>query len=158
MLLDKTKSTKVKNGFDITDCHAIISKAECSNHPSARPGSPLYDKATAQVKKEIEAGHYVICGSKPDIISPMAAIPKPDGDVRLIHDCSRPTGKAVNDYCTTDWHQKFSRVDDAAALMTHGCFFSGKLICALHTEVSKSVLKVNMQQVLSGTLAVKIFT
>ena len=56
----------------------------------------------------------------------MAAIPKPDGDVRLIHDCSRPTGKAVNDYCTTDWHQKFSRVDDAAALMTHGCFF-GKI-------------------------------
>ena len=86
----------------------------------------MYDKATAQVKKEIEAGHYVICGTKPDIISPMAAIPKPDGDVRLIHDCSRPTGKAVNDYCTTDWHQKFSRVDDAAALMTHGCFF-GKI-------------------------------
>ena len=53
----------------------------------------------------------------------MAAIPKPDGDVRLIHDCSRPTGKAVNDYCTTDSHQKFSRVDDAAALMSPGCFF-----------------------------------
>ena len=52
----------------------------------------------------------------------MVAIPKPGGDVRLIHDCSRPTGKAVNDYCTTDWHQKFSRVD-AASLMTHGCFF-----------------------------------
>ena len=54
----------------------------------------------------------------------MAAIPKPDGDVRLIHDCSRPTGRAVNDYLTTDWHQKFSRLDDAAALMTPGCFFA----------------------------------
>ena len=84
----------------------------------------MYNKATAQVKKEIEAGHYVVCKKKPDIISPMAAIPKPDGDVRLIHDCSRPTGRAVNDYCTTDWHQKFSRVDDAAALMTPGCFFA----------------------------------
>ena len=84
----------------------------------------MYEKATAQVKKEIESGHYVICETKPDIVSPMAAIPKPDGDVRLIHDCSRPTGKAVNDYCTTDWHQKFSRVDDAAALMTPGCFMA----------------------------------
>ena len=114
----------VKNGFHIIDNDAVISQAECSNHPSAKPGSPLYEKASAQVKKEIEAGHYVVCESKPTIISPMAAIPKPDGDVRLIHDCSRPAGKAVNDYCTTDWHQKFSTVDSAAALMTEGCFFA----------------------------------
>ena len=53
----------------------------------------------------------------------MAAIPKPDGDVRLIHDCSRPTGKSVNDYCTEDWEMKFARVDDAANLMTNGCYF-----------------------------------
>ena len=54
----------------------------------------------------------------------MAAIPKPDGGVRLIHDCSRPTGMAVNDYCSADWHQKFSRVDDAALLMTPGCYLA----------------------------------
>ena len=35
-----------------------------------------------------------------------------------------PTGKVVNDYCTTDWHQKLSKVDDAAALMTTGCFLA----------------------------------
>ncbi|MCG8049284.1 MAG: reverse transcriptase domain-containing protein, partial [Candidatus Thiodiazotropha endolucinida] len=114
----------IKNGFSIIDENATISKVECSNHPSARQGSPLYEKATAQVQKEIEAGHYVICNEKPEIISPMAAIPKPDGEVRLIHDCSRPFGKAVNDYCTTDWHQKFSRVDDAASLMSHKCYFA----------------------------------
>ena len=54
----------------------------------------------------------------------MAAIPKPDGGVRLIHDCSRPTGKSVNDYNSTDWQQKFARIDDAANLMTQGCFFA----------------------------------
>ncbi len=53
----------------------------------------------------------------------MAAIPKPDGDVRLIHDCSRPIG-AVNDYCSTDWKQTCSRVDGAAAHMNNGCFFA----------------------------------
>ena len=54
----------------------------------------------------------------------MAAIPKPDGDVRLIHDCSRPSGGAVNDYCSSDWKQKFSRIDDASSLMTEGCYFA----------------------------------
>ena len=49
---------------------------------------------------------------------------KPDGDVHLIHDCSRPVGEAVNDYCSTDWQQKFSRVDDAAKVMTEGCYFA----------------------------------
>ena len=114
----------INSGFNITDDDAHITLIKCSNHPSARPGSPLYEKASAQVQNEIEAGNYVICDSQPTIVSPMAAIPKPDGDVRLIHDCSRPVGKAVNDYCTSDWHQKFSRVDDAALLMTHGCYFA----------------------------------
>ena len=67
---------------------------------------------------------YVVCDPPPKIVSPMAAIPKPDGGVRLIHDCSRPPGKSVNDYNSADWHQKFSRIDDAANLMTQGCYFS----------------------------------
>ena len=116
----------------------MISQAECINHPSAKPGSPLYEKASAQVKKEIEAGTYVVCETKPAIISPMAAIPKPDGDVRLIHDCSRPAGKAVNDYCTTDWHQKFSTVDNAATLMTQGCFFSKVALRSAYRSVKIS--------------------
>lgn len=99
----------IKNGFNIIDEAVAVTPVQCSNHPLARPGSPFYEKASAQVKKEIEAGNYTVCTSRPDIISPMAAIPKPDGDVRLIHDCSRPAGKAVNDYCSSDWHQKFSR-------------------------------------------------
>ena len=66
----------------------------------------------------------MVCEAPPKIVSPMAAIPKPDGDVRLIHDCSRPIGEAVNDYCSTDWQFKFARVDDAANLMTPGCYFA----------------------------------
>ena len=54
----------------------------------------------------------------------MGIIPKPDGGVRLIHDCSLPRGGSVNDYCSSHWHQKFSRVDDAAALVTGGCYMA----------------------------------
>ena len=114
----------ISNGFDIIDEDSDISPVLCANHPSAKPSSPLYAKASAQVLNEIECGNYVICDSAPEVVSPMAAIPKPDGGVRLIHDCSRPPGRSVNDYCSTDWKQKFARVDDAASLMTEGCWFS----------------------------------
>ena len=72
------------------------------------------------------------------IISPMAAIPKPDGDVRLIHDYSRPVGETVNDYCSTNWQQKFARVDDAAAVMTKGCFFAKVDLRSAYRSVSLS--------------------
>lgn len=114
----------IKHGFDIIDEGSEVNPVSCPNHPSARPNSPLYDKATSQVIKEIENGHYVVCDTPPQIVSPMAVIPKPDGDVRLIHDCSRPVGEAVNDYCSVDWQQKFARVDDAAAVMTENCYFA----------------------------------
>ena len=114
----------VEHGFDIIDTDTHISKVTCPNHPSARPGSPLYDKATEQVLHEIECGNYVVCDKPPTIVSPMAAIPKPDGGVCLIHDCSRPHGQSVNDYCSSDWNQKFARVDDAASMITPGCYFA----------------------------------
>lgn len=114
----------IKNGFDIIDPESDVFPVTCANHPSARPNSPLYAKASNQVLKEIECGNYVVCDEAPKVVSPMAAIPKPDGGVRLIHDCSRPHGRAVNDYSSSDWKQKFARVDDAASLMTEGCYFS----------------------------------
>lgn len=114
----------IKNGFDIIDPDTNISNVKCRNHPSAQPSSVLYEKASKQVLKEVELGNYVICDEPPIILSPMAAIPKPDGDVRLIHDCSRPAGQSVNDHCSSDWSQKFARVDDAANLMTEGCYFA----------------------------------
>ena len=69
-------------------------------------------------------GHYEVLSEPPEIIRPISVIPMPNGDVRLIHDCSRPEGQAVNDYCTADWKQNFSRLDGAAALATKGCFMA----------------------------------
>ena len=88
----------IANGFDIIDDDVVISPVSAENHPSAKPSSKLYGKASKQILTEIELGNYVICDSPPEIVSPIAVIPKPDGDVRLIHDCSRPIGNAVNDY------------------------------------------------------------
>lgn len=55
----------IKCGFDIIDDSSNVHNVSCPNHPSARPNSPLYEKATAQVVKEIENGNYVICDRPP---------------------------------------------------------------------------------------------
>ena len=83
-------------------------------------------------------GNYEVVSDPPDIISPMGAIPKTDGGVRLIHDCSRPDGLSVNDYCTEEWHQKFSRVEDAAKLVTEGCFMAKIDLQSAYRSVSIS--------------------
>lgn len=114
----------IKYGFDIIDEDAEISHVNLPNQASARPNSELFEKATKQVVNEIKCGNFVICDTPQKIVSPMAAIPKPDGGVRLIHDCSRPPGQSVNDHNSADWQQKFSRIDDAANFMTKGCFFA----------------------------------
>ena len=41
----------LSNDFDIIDCDSDPTRAHCPNHPSARPGSPLYEKACEQVQK-----------------------------------------------------------------------------------------------------------
>ena len=66
---------------------------------------------------EIAEGNYVITDVKPTIISALGAIPKPDStEVRLIHDCSRPVGRALNDYITGQSF-KFQTLDDAIKLL-----------------------------------------
>ena len=134
----------IRNGFDIIDTDAEPNPVHCENHRSAQPGSPLYDQASKQILHEIGMGNYEVVSEPPDIVSPLGVIAKPDGGVRLIHDCSMPPGQAVNDYSTEDWHQKFSRVDDAAALVTEGCFMAKVDIQSAyrHVRISKHSQRV----------------
>lgn len=75
----------------------------------------------AQIREEIDNGRYIITKEKPKIISALGAIVKDSGKVRLIHDCSRPPGNALNDLATCE---KFSyqSVQDAVSLITPGCW------------------------------------
>lgn len=65
---------------------------ELANHPSATNDPEIFAKATAQILTEIQEGNYVQVPNPPLIVSPMGNIPKSDGGVRIIHDCSRPKG------------------------------------------------------------------
>ena len=113
----------IENGFDIIDPGSQIPKVSCLNHPSARPSSVLFPKGSERVLKKLNMEIMAFVMNVP-LYQPYGAVPKADNDVRLIHDCSRPTGQALNNLCSADWKQKFARVDDAAGMMTKGCYMA----------------------------------
>lgn len=114
----------IRNGFNIVSEVPLPENIATKNHPSARPNSPLYKEAHAQILTEIENGNYIFADSTPKIVSPLGVIPKPDGGVRLIHDCSRPIGMAVNDFAHNFDKQKFQSVDDACKLVAKNYYMA----------------------------------
>ena len=72
--------------------------------------APLVER---QISDELSNGQYIIVDSKPRIISALGAIPKKGcKKVRLIHDCSRPAGYAINDFATHNPF-KYQTIQDA---------------------------------------------
>ncbi|CAC5389144.1 unnamed protein product [Mytilus coruscus] len=72
----------------------------------------------------VECGNYVFAEKTPRIISPLAVIPKPDGGVRIIHDCSRLEGSAVNSFVGEMEKQRFQTLDEASKLVTSNCYMA----------------------------------
>ncbi len=81
------------------------------------------DKVEAQINKELAENHYAKVTHKPTIVSALGAIPKDNGDIRLIHDCSRPQGKAVNDYAEKI-SCKYQTIQSAIKHLTPGCYLA----------------------------------
>ena len=74
-----------------------------------------------ELKTQIEQGDYVIASKRSAIISPLGAIPKDNGSVRLIHDGSLQEGFAMNEY--TDHHSvRYQTLQDACRLAEPGYY------------------------------------
>ena len=54
----------------------------------------------------------------------MGILEKPDGGIRIIHDCGRPLHFSVNDHAGDFPKQKYQTIDDAANLVTPNCFMA----------------------------------
>lgn len=89
----------IKSGFRISDVCDIedVKSVSVKNHPSVDRYKPLVEK---ELKEQMRHGNYKVAdiSVNPKIISPLGALPKEDNEVRVIHDCSRPMGEALNDY------------------------------------------------------------
>ena len=78
------------------------------------------------IREEIQESNYVLTSDKPQIVSVLGAIPKPDSaEIRLIHDCSRPHGQALNDYITIVYFKYLTL--DAAVKQRRPNYFMAKI-------------------------------
>ena len=112
----------VREGFHIVDC-LDFKPAEVDNYTSAT--HPDTRKLVEdQIRNEVTEGRYKIVAEKPIITSALGAVPKPSGGIRLIHDASRPTGSALNDYATADQHLRFQSLADATDLLSPGAYMA----------------------------------
>ncbi len=113
----------LQHGFRIVSnqtepLHAVVPNYRSALNPATRS---LVEK---QIANEILHGNYRIPVQPPMIISALGAVPKPGlNRIRLIHDCSRPEGLAVNDYAG-DYKFRYQSLDDAVAQVRPGCFMA----------------------------------
>lgn len=94
---------------------------DCNNYASilTDKSKPITDEL---VKRELAEGFVSRVMDKPTCIH---AVPKGNDSIRLITDCSRPLGEAVNAYCG-DWAKKFcyNTVCDVVSCITPNCYLS----------------------------------
>ena len=113
----------IREGFKVTDKPYNGPPVFLNNYKSATDPSvaPLVE---AQIKQELCNGRYVISASRPHLISAIGAILKPKtNSVRIIHDCSRPTEQALNDYALACGFS-YQSIQDALDIITPGCYLA----------------------------------
>ena len=109
----------IRDGFHIVDASVLPDYVQMSNYKSATC-SDNFGPVESQIIEEISEGRYMVTDEPPRLVSALGAIPKSSKGVRLIHDCSRPRGCAVNDFAPLGAKVRFQSLDDAVELLQPG--------------------------------------
>ena len=114
----------VKNGFKISNLNEeelqAVPSVLCENHKSAMDHK---EEVESELLSQIQSGYYVVASEPPRIISAIGAVPKDSGDVRIIHDGSRPLGEAMNDYSAL-YSVRYQTLSDACSLARQGSYLA----------------------------------
>lgn len=108
-------------GFRVVDEGFTPEPVEVDNYKSALDRR---DSVENQILEELSEGRYVFVKEKPVIVSALGALDKSDNRVRLIHDCSRPFARSVNDYVNRKEKMVYQSVADACSLVNQGYFMA----------------------------------
>lgn len=112
----------IRHGFRLIDEGSDIKQTECQNYSSLYDGDNA-GKVATQISWEIANGNYQVTQVKPTIVSALGAIPKPNGKIRLIHDCSRPKDINLNAYASLD-PIKYESLQDGVKLLQKGYYMA----------------------------------
>ena len=119
--------SNVTDGFKLVDDNQNLAdiKYECENYKS------VYDpinvsKLNSIIGKELAEGYLKIVKEKPDCIHRIGAVPKLDGGIRPISDCSMPRVISVNDFCESIIEEfQYKSVDNVVAMLQEGDVLHG---------------------------------
>lgn len=111
------------NGFSLVDTDpSDVPKAQTPNHPSAT--SPRYRaQVEARILQEVADGNYKVLPGSPTLVSPLAVVPKPNGDIRLIHDLSQPHMLSLNDFASKE-ECRYITIAEALQYCTPGSYLA----------------------------------
>jgi hypothetical protein len=81
-------------------------------------------KVELQIQEEVVNGRYVKVKMKPKMVSPLGALPKADGRIRLIHDASVPLERSVNDWYDMKQKIKYDSVEKFCQQIGRGWYMA----------------------------------
>ncbi len=112
----------IKNGFKLIDGPVEeIKKCRSENHKSAKQNQKAVEE---RIKEEINEGNYVVTDENDVIlVSPLAAIEKSDGDVRVLHDLSYPENNGLNSFAAKE-PCRYESVEDIIQTLEPGTFLA----------------------------------
>ena len=112
----------VTDGCPIVD--SAVDSYECNNYLSITCPENVV-KMNAIVSRELNEGMISRVTDKPTCIHALGAVPKGNGGIRQITDCSRPVGRSVNYHCG-DLLKEFSfkNVENVVSLLNQGDFMT----------------------------------
>ena len=118
--------SNVTDGFKIVDdsLNLVYMKYECEHYNSVY--DPIYkSKLDSIIGKELAEGYLRIVKKKTNCIHSMGAVPKPDGGIRPIADCSMPTDISVNSFCENIIEEfQYNSVDNVLAMLQEGDYMA----------------------------------
>lgn len=113
---------KLVDGVSIVD--SVPAPYTCNNYRSILDPS-VKGKMDDIVRKELSEGCISLASESPHCIHALGAVPKPDGNIRPITDCSRPVGHSVNFHCASlvkEFH--YLSIDDVTDMLLPGDFLA----------------------------------
>ena len=111
------------DGFSLVD-EGFSSSYECENYSSITD-QKFCSEMSGLLSKELSEGKVSLCDVKPTCIHSKGAVPKSDGRLRHITDCSLPKGRSVNNFMLTTCKSfKYKSVNDVAKDLCEGDYMS----------------------------------
>ena len=95
-------------------------QVEIDNYKSAT-NKTVFKKVECQIQEEVDNRRYVVTDKKPKIVSAIGSVPKKGSSkICIIHDCSRPSGGAVNDLVSFEKSFKYQSLQEAIDIISQG--------------------------------------